>query len=193
MISRARDRRHRPDRRLGRARRRERAGVERVRGWDPDADAPRGRGRARRGRRGGRSRGGARRRRARRRRGAGRGAAGPGAGGARRGAGDCTVTDVGSTKGGVVAAAAGDRRASSAAIRSAAPRRAARSGRRAELFDGATWFLTPMAATEPERYTAAARLRRLARRGAGRDRPRGARPARRDHEPPAARARERAR
>ena len=65
--------------------------------------------------------------------------------------------------------------------------------RRAELFDGATWFLTPVAATDPERLPAAARLRRGARRGAGRDRPRGARPARRAHEPPAARAREPAR
>ena len=42
-------------------------------------------------------------------------------------------------------------RASSAATRSAARRRAARARATAELFDGATWFLTPTAATEPER------------------------------------------
>ena len=51
-------------------------------------------------------------------------------------------------------------RASSAVIRSAAPRRAARSGRRAELFEGATWFLTPTAATAPERLRRGARARR---------------------------------
>jgi len=47
----------------------------------------------------------------------------------------CTVTDVGSTKVGVCGSEArGAEHAS------------------AELFDGATWFLTPLAATEPERY-----------------------------------------
>ena len=46
----------------------------------------------------------------------------------------------------------GRRPASSAAIRSAARRRAGRSGRRAELFEGATWFLTPVAATEPDSF-----------------------------------------
>ncbi len=82
-------------------------------------------------------------------------------------------------------------RASSAATRSAAPRRAGPSARRAELFDGATWFLTPTAATAPERLPARARLRHRARRPAGRDRPGRPRPARRGDEPPAARARER--
>ena len=61
----------------------------------------------------------------------------------------------------------------------------------AELFEGATWFLTPVAETEPERYKHAARLRRLARCDPGR------RSTRVAHdrllaidEPPAARARE---
>jgi prephenate dehydrogenase len=57
----------------------------------------------------------------------------------------CTVTDVGSTKGGVCAAAAGEPRFVGSEARG--PERAT-----AELFEGATWFLTPVAATEPERY-----------------------------------------
>ncbi len=64
---------------------------------------------------------------------------------------DCTVTDVGSTKGGVCAAAAGDGRFIGGhpicGSEARGPDRA--SG---ELFEGATWFLTPVAATEPERY-----------------------------------------
>ena len=63
----------------------------------------------------------------------------------------CTVTDVGSTKGGVCAAAAGEPRFIGGhpicGSEARGPERA-----NAELFDGATWFLTPVAATEPKRY-----------------------------------------
>jgi prephenate dehydrogenase len=63
----------------------------------------------------------------------------------------CTVTDVGSTKGGVCAAAAGEPRFIGGhpicGSEARGPERA-----NEELFDGATWFLTPVAATEPERY-----------------------------------------
>ena len=52
------------------------------------------------------------------------------------------------------------RRASSAAIRSAAPRRAAPEHATAELFDGATWFLTPIADDRPDALPARPRLRR---------------------------------
>jgi prephenate dehydrogenase len=63
----------------------------------------------------------------------------------------CTVTDVGSTKGAVVAAAAGESRFIGGhpicGSEARGPERAT-----GELFDSATWFLTPVAATEPERY-----------------------------------------
>ncbi|HEX5799482.1 MAG TPA: prephenate dehydrogenase/arogenate dehydrogenase family protein [Gaiellaceae bacterium] len=63
----------------------------------------------------------------------------------------CTVTDVGSTKSGVCAAAAGEPRFIGGhpicGSEARGPERA-----NAELFEGATWFLTPVAATEPERY-----------------------------------------
>ena len=63
----------------------------------------------------------------------------------------CTVTDVGSTKGAVVAAAAGDARFIGGhpicGSEARGPERAT-----GELFESATWFLTPIAATEPERY-----------------------------------------
>jgi prephenate dehydrogenase len=63
----------------------------------------------------------------------------------------CTVTDVGSTKGGVCAAAAGEARFIGGhpicGSEARGPERAT-----GELFDGATWFLTPVAATEPARY-----------------------------------------
>jgi prephenate dehydrogenase len=65
----------------------------------------------------------------------------------------CTVTDVGSTKESVCAAAAGDPRFVGGhpicGAETQGPGRAS-----AELFDGATWFLTPLAATEPDRYRA---------------------------------------
>lgn len=64
---------------------------------------------------------------------------------------ECTVTDVGSTKGAVCAAAAGEPRfiGGHPVCGSEARGPAHASG---ELFDGATWFLTPAAATDPERY-----------------------------------------
>jgi prephenate dehydrogenase len=64
-----------------------------------------------------------------------------------------TVTDVGSTKRPVSAAAGGDRRFVGGhpicGAETRGPERAT-----ADLFDGATWFLTPLAATDPERYRA---------------------------------------
>ena len=67
------------------------------------------------------------------------------------GAGEaCTITDVGSTKRPVSAAAGGDRRFVGGhpicGAETRGPERAT-----ADLFDGATWFLTPTAATEPDR------------------------------------------
>src|SRR5919202_2552134 len=63
----------------------------------------------------------------------------------------CTVTDVGSTKGPVCAAVAGAARFIGGhpvcGSEAHGPEHA-----RAELFDGATWFLTPVAATDPHRY-----------------------------------------
>ena len=65
----------------------------------------------------------------------------------------CTVTDVGSTKGPVCAAAAGTARFIGGhpvcGSEAHGPENA-----RAELFEGATWFLTPAAATDPQRYRA---------------------------------------
>ena len=55
---------------------------------------------------------------------------------------DCVVTDVGSTKRSVVDGGA-TIRASSAATRSPAPRRPACEHARADLFQDATWYLTP--------------------------------------------------
>ena len=66
----------------------------------------------------------------------------------------CTVTDVGSTKGSVCVAAGDDSRfVGGHPICGAEARGPARAS--ADLFEGATWFLTPLAATEPERYRAA--------------------------------------
>jgi prephenate dehydrogenase len=63
----------------------------------------------------------------------------------------CAVTDVGSTKGTVCASAGDDARfVGGHPICGAETRGASRAS--AELFEGATWFLTPLAATEPERY-----------------------------------------
>jgi len=66
----------------------------------------------------------------------------------------CTVTDVGSTKGSVCAAAGNDPRFVGGhpicGAETHGPERAS-----ADLFEGATWFLTPLAATEPGRYRAA--------------------------------------
>ena len=66
---------------------------------------------------------------------------------------DCTVTDVGSTKETVCAAAASDVRfVGGHPICGAETQGPARAS--ADLFDGATWFLTPLAVTEPARYRA---------------------------------------
>jgi prephenate dehydrogenase len=66
-------------------------------------------------------------------------------------AGEATVTDVGSTKASVVAAAAGSPRFVGghpiAGSESRGPEHA-----RADLFEGATWFLTPTAQTDAERH-----------------------------------------
>ena len=63
--------------------------------------------------------------------------------------GGCVVTDVGSTKSAVCAAAAGDSRfIGGHPICGAETRGPERAN--AELFDGATWFLTPTAGTGPE-------------------------------------------
>jgi prephenate dehydrogenase len=63
----------------------------------------------------------------------------------------CTVTDVGSTKGAIVAAAPDPARFIGGhpvcGSEAHGPAHA-----RAELFEGATWFLTPVAATDPGRY-----------------------------------------
>jgi prephenate dehydrogenase len=65
----------------------------------------------------------------------------------------CTVTDVGSTKTGVVAAAAGSPRFIGGhpvcGSEARGPEHAS-----AGLFEGATWFLTPAAQTDPHRYRA---------------------------------------
>ena len=65
----------------------------------------------------------------------------------------CAVTDAGSTKESVCAAAAGDPRfVGGHPICGAETRGPERAS--AELFDGATWFLTPLATTDPEHYRA---------------------------------------
>jgi prephenate dehydrogenase len=67
---------------------------------------------------------------------------------------DCTVTDVGSTKTSVCAAAGADPRfVGGHPICGAEARGPGRAS--ADLFEGATWFLTPLAGTQPERYRAA--------------------------------------
>src|SRR5438105_9635008 len=65
--------------------------------------------------------------------------------------GDATVTDVGSTKSAVVAAnGSSPRFVGGHPVAGSEAHGAAHA--RAELFDGATWFLTPAPATDPERY-----------------------------------------
>ncbi|HEY1369724.1 MAG TPA: prephenate dehydrogenase/arogenate dehydrogenase family protein [Gaiellaceae bacterium] len=63
----------------------------------------------------------------------------------------CTVTDVGSTKQ-AVAAAAGDSPRFVGGHPVAGSEAHGPAHARAELFEGATWFLTPSATTDPERY-----------------------------------------
>jgi prephenate dehydrogenase len=62
-----------------------------------------------------------------------------------------TVTDVGSTKGAVVRAARSNARFIGGHPVCGSEARGPANAR-AELFDGATWFLTPVAETEPKRY-----------------------------------------
>jgi prephenate dehydrogenase len=64
---------------------------------------------------------------------------------------ECTVTDVGSTKQAVCAAATTARRFVGGHPVTGSEARGPEHAS-AELFDGATWFLTPLAETEPERY-----------------------------------------
>src|SRR5256884_5241824 len=64
---------------------------------------------------------------------------------------DCTVTDVGSTKVGVCSAAFGTGRFVGGHPVCGSEARGAEHAS-PELFDGATWVLTPLAATDPERY-----------------------------------------
>jgi prephenate dehydrogenase len=61
-----------------------------------------------------------------------------------------TVTDVGSTKGPVARAVADPRFIGGHPVCGSEARGPAHAN--GELFDGATWFLTPVTATEPERY-----------------------------------------
>jgi prephenate dehydrogenase len=63
---------------------------------------------------------------------------------------ETTVTDVGSTKGAVAAAVTDARYIGGHPVCGSEARGAAHAS--GELFRGATWFLTPVAATEPERY-----------------------------------------
>lgn len=66
----------------------------------------------------------------------------------------CAVTDAGSTKGAVCAAAGGDSRfVGGHPICGAETRGPGRAS--ADLFSGATWFLTPLATTEPDLYRTA--------------------------------------
>src|SRR5213078_5306311 len=62
-----------------------------------------------------------------------------------------TVTDVGSTRGAVCSAARGSARFVGGHPVCGSEARGAEHAS-AELFDGATWFLTPLAATEPDRH-----------------------------------------
>ena len=64
---------------------------------------------------------------------------------------DCTVTDVGSTKGSVCAAAGGEGRfIGGHPICGSEARGPAHAT--ADIFEGATWFLTPVATSAPEQY-----------------------------------------
>jgi prephenate dehydrogenase len=62
----------------------------------------------------------------------------------------CTVTDVGSTKGPVCSAVSDPRFIGGHPVAGSEAHGPAHA--RVELFDGATWFLTPAAATDPHRY-----------------------------------------
>ncbi len=64
---------------------------------------------------------------------------------------ETTVTDVGSTKGAVCAAAAGESRFIGGHPVCGSEAHGPRSAN-GDLFEGATWFLTPEASTDPQRY-----------------------------------------
>ena len=103
-----------------------------------------------------------------------------------------TVTDVGSTKGAVVRAARSDARFIGGHPVCGSEARGPENAR-AELFDGATWFLTPVAADRSGALPHAARVRGRGRCRPRRGRSRRARSARRADEPSSARARQPAR
>src|SRR6185503_4642423 len=63
---------------------------------------------------------------------------------------ETTVTDVGSTKAGIVAAAGSARFVGGHPVCGSEARGAEHAS--AEIFDGATWFLTPLTETDPARY-----------------------------------------
>ncbi len=85
------------------------------------------------------------------------------------------------------------RRGSSAATRSPGPRPRASRNSRADLFDGARWYLTPTRDLRGRALRPPAQPARRPRRPAPGDRRRRARPDDGDGQPPAARARQRAR
>ena len=68
-----------------------------------------------------------------------------------------TVTDVGSTKAAVARAVADPRFIGGHPVCGSEARGPAHAS--GELFEGATWFLTPVAATEPDRYRTRSRRR----------------------------------
>ena len=84
-------------------------------------------------------------------------------------------------------------RGSSAATRWPAPRPSGVENARAELLEGARWYLTPTEAVERPALRPPAAHGRRARRPAAGDRRRDPRPGDGDGQPPAARARQRAR
>ena len=105
---------------------------------------------------------------------------------------DTVVTDVGSTKRDLVAALGGDERfigghplagAETAGVENA----------RADLFEGARWYLTPNRALQRHPLRPPAARRRRARRPPAGDRRRGPRPPDGDGQPPAPRRRQRPR
>ncbi len=109
---------------------------------------------------------------------------------------DAVVTDVGSTKRALRRRARRRRRgptASSAAIRSPARRPPGSRTPGPSCFEGARWYLTPTAASSGLAYDRAAARRRRPRRPPAGDRRRDPRPGDGDRQPPAARARQRAR
>ena len=109
---------------------------------------------------------------------------------------DAVVTDVGSTKRELVAELPLGRRgasASSAAIRSPGAETAGVENARADLFEGARWYLTPTERSERRALRPPPARDRRPRRPPAGDRRRDPRPPDGDRQPSAARARQRAR